>query len=125
MKMQDLESERKVSTQEAAAWATQNKISHLETSAKQKVNVDEAFHELVREIRRNSKESGAKADGKKVAYGIVARFRFRIDSGTLKLGYHLVRPEEAIEQAFDGVVSGLDDRFASSPILRGTAPEPR
>ena len=65
------------------------------------------------------------ADGKKVAYGIVARFRFRIDSGTLKLGYHLVRPEEAIEQAFDGVVSGLDDRFASSPILRGTAPEPR
>ena len=31
---QDLEAERKVSTQEAAAWAAQNKITHLETSAK-------------------------------------------------------------------------------------------
>ena len=32
--MQDLESDRKVSTQEAAGWATQNKIAHMETSAK-------------------------------------------------------------------------------------------
>ena len=37
----------------------------LETSAKAKINVDEAFHELVREIRRYHKENQPNSDAKK------------------------------------------------------------
>ena len=65
------------------------------------------------------------ADGKPVGYKVLARFRFRLGEGHLKLGYRLVRPEDVIEDAFKGVVDQLDDRFASAPILRGAAPEPR
>eukprot|EP00049_Salpingoeca_infusionum_P003808 m.71001 g.71001 ORF g.71001 m.71001 type:complete len:195 (+) comp12279_c0_seq1:992-1576(+) len=48
----DLDSERQVSNGEGGELAKQLKISHVETSAKQRINVDFAFHELVRIIRK-------------------------------------------------------------------------
>lgn len=48
----DLEYERTVSTSEGQELARQLKIQYLETSAKQRTNVDQAFHDLVRAIRK-------------------------------------------------------------------------
>lgn len=47
----DLEQERQVSGPEGKSLADNLSIEHVETSAKQRVNVDLAFHELVRIIR--------------------------------------------------------------------------
>ncbi|KAK9449185.1 ras family-domain-containing protein [Limtongia smithiae] len=55
----DLETERQVSQQEGSQLAKLFQCSFIETSAKQRVNVDEAFYNLVREIRRyNRDQSG-------------------------------------------------------------------
>jgi len=48
----DLENERTVSTAEAQELGRKLKIPYLESSAKQRINVDAAFHDLVRAIRR-------------------------------------------------------------------------
>ena len=53
----DLENERQVSTQEGRDLAKQFGCKFIETSAKSRYNVDESFFNLVREIRRFSKES--------------------------------------------------------------------
>lgn len=53
----DLDHERQVTTQEGKDLGKSLKIFHLETSAKQRVNVDLAFHELVRIIRKYTKEN--------------------------------------------------------------------
>jgi len=50
----DLESERTVSTAEATELGRKLKIPYLESSAKQRINVDAAFHDLVRAIRRSN-----------------------------------------------------------------------
>ncbi|WFD30871.1 RAS1 protein [Malassezia sp. CBS 17886] len=55
----DLESERQVSTSEGYTMARQFGCPFVETSAKQRVNVDEAFNDLVREIRRYNKEQAS------------------------------------------------------------------
>lgn len=52
----DLESERQVSTAEGYEVAKRFGCPFVETSAKQRVNVDEAYNDLVREIRRYNKE---------------------------------------------------------------------
>ena len=49
----DLEQQRQVTTAEAQAFARSLGASLIETSAAQRVNVDEAFHELVRTVRRH------------------------------------------------------------------------
>ncbi|KAI7821875.1 small G-protein Ras1 [Gamsiella multidivaricata] len=61
----DLEHERQVSTHEGRELAKQFGSRLIETSAKQRINVDEAFYNLVREIRRFNKEthSSAPANG--------------------------------------------------------------
>lgn len=51
----DLEHERQVGTHEGQALAKHFGCRFIETSAKQRMNVDEAFHDLVREIRRYNK----------------------------------------------------------------------
>ena len=48
----DLESERQVSKQEGEALARSFGCRFIETSAKSRINVDNAFYDLVREIRR-------------------------------------------------------------------------
>ena len=48
----DLEDERTVSTADGKELSSQLKIPYIETSAKQRTNVDPAFHDLVRAIRR-------------------------------------------------------------------------
>ncbi|KAG0198074.1 Ras GTPase [Mortierella sp. GBA30] len=53
----DLEHERQVSTHEGRELAKQFNSRLIETSAKQRINVDESFYMLVREIRRFNKET--------------------------------------------------------------------
>jgi len=52
----DLEMERQVSGHEGRELAKQFNCRFIETSAKQRIQVDEAFYNLVREIRRYNKE---------------------------------------------------------------------
>jgi len=52
----DLESERAVRQQEGRDMAAHFNCKFIETSAKSRINVDEAFYNLVREIRRYNKE---------------------------------------------------------------------
>jgi len=52
----DMEKEREVSTKEGKECAKRIKASFFETSAKLRVNVDEAFVELVRNVRKWEKE---------------------------------------------------------------------
>ncbi|GAA6013702.1 hypothetical protein JCM8202_000782 [Rhodotorula sphaerocarpa] len=59
----DLEYERQVGTHEGRELAKHFGSRFIETSAKQRLNVDEAFHELVREIRRFNKEQAAGRPG--------------------------------------------------------------
>ncbi|KAF0546089.1 ras-domain-containing protein [Gigaspora margarita] len=51
-----LEMERQVSEQEGRELAKQFNCKFIETSAKQRINVNEAFYNLVREIRKYNKE---------------------------------------------------------------------
>ncbi|CAH2240179.1 ras-like protein 2 [Pararge aegeria] len=48
----DLEHQRLVTLDEAQALSRQLKIPYIECSAKARMNVDQAFHELVRQVRR-------------------------------------------------------------------------
>lgn len=52
----DLESERVVSREEGEALARSFGCKHLETSAKARINVEQAFYDLVREIRKYNRE---------------------------------------------------------------------
>jgi len=59
----DLEDEqREVSKEEAQAYAKSFGIPFMETSAKRRINVDEAFHELVREIRKSKQPRQAQTN---------------------------------------------------------------
>jgi len=52
----DLENDRQVAGHEGRELAKSFNCRFIETSAKQRINVDEAFYNLVREIRRYNKE---------------------------------------------------------------------
>lgn len=54
-------------------------------------------------------------------YKVTARIRFRIDSGSLRLGYKLDRPEDILRQAFADVVKDVQQR-TSENVLYGTPP---
>jgi len=59
----DLEGEREVSTEEGQALARQFGCKFIETSAKSRRNVDSAFYDIVREIRRYNKEMSYPSGG--------------------------------------------------------------
>lgn len=65
----DLEEERQVTVQEGTDCGRHFKSPVLETSAKTRMNVEECFYQLVREIRKDRVESGPtdKKGGKKPA----------------------------------------------------------
>ncbi|ORY58110.1 ras-like protein [Pseudomassariella vexata] len=52
----DLESEREVTRQEGETLAKNFGCKFIETSAKSRINVDKAFYDIVREIRRYNRE---------------------------------------------------------------------
>ncbi|CDM30820.1 hypothetical protein DTO013E5_533 [Penicillium roqueforti] len=59
----DLEKERVVSEAEGEALARQFGCKFIETSAKSRINVENAFYDLVREIRRYNKEMSSYPSG--------------------------------------------------------------
>jgi len=59
----DLEDERMVSRQEGEALAREFGCKFIETSAKSRINVDQAFYDIVREIRRFNKEMSYSSGG--------------------------------------------------------------
>ena len=61
----DLEEERQVTTVEGQDLAKSFGCPFYETSAKARINVEEAFYELVREIRKYNNKSGTAAKPKK------------------------------------------------------------
>ncbi|KAG0301966.1 Ras GTPase [Linnemannia gamsii] len=64
----DLEHERQVSTHEGRELAKQFNSRLIESSAKQRINVDEAFYNLVREIRRFNKEAHSQPQSGQYGY---------------------------------------------------------
>ncbi|PGH26919.1 hypothetical protein AJ80_01300 [Polytolypa hystricis UAMH7299] len=59
----DLDKERVVSQQEGEALAREFGCKFIETSAKSRINVDNAFYDIVREIRRYNKEMSSYSGG--------------------------------------------------------------
>lgn len=53
------------------------------------------------------------------AYKVTARFRYRINDGTLLLGYVLDRPEDILRAAFDDIVQAVD-KGEVPPVFMGT-----
>ncbi|WP_394425508.1 DUF2303 family protein [Streptomyces sp. SGAir0957] len=53
------------------------------------------------------------------AYRMTARFKYRIDRGTLLLGYKLEQPEERAKAAFADVLAAINTDI-DTPILNGT-----
>ncbi|KAF8464174.1 ras-like protein [Kalaharituber pfeilii] len=66
----DLSADRAVSQQEGRQLADSFHCKFIETSAKSRINVDEAFHTLVREIRRYNKEQSGGASSPTHAMGM-------------------------------------------------------
>jgi GTPase KRas protein len=59
----DLDGERQVSRQEGESLARSFGCRFIETSAKSRINVDNAFYDLVREIRRYNREMSSPGGG--------------------------------------------------------------
>lgn len=59
----DLEKERAVTKQEGEALARDFGCKFIETSAKSRINVEDAFYDIVREIRRYNKEMSSFSGG--------------------------------------------------------------
>eukprot|EP00026_Physarum_polycephalum_P011511 Phypoly_transcript_11742.p1 GENE.Phypoly_transcript_11742~~Phypoly_transcript_11742.p1 ORF type:complete len:178 (+),score=22.18 Phypoly_transcript_11742:620-1153(+) len=67
----DLERERQVTTIEGQELARSFNCPFVETSAKARVNVDEAFHGLVKEIRKETQKAVKTSKNKKKAHCVV------------------------------------------------------
>lgn len=52
-------------------------------------------------------------------YRVVARLRYRIADGNLRIGYKLERPTDVLREAFQGVVDDVSTRIAAT-VLRGS-----
>ncbi|CAN8103011.1 unnamed protein product [Discula destructiva] len=65
----DLEGEREVTRQEGEALARGFNCKFIETSAKSRINVDKAFYDIVREIRRYNREMQGYSQGSGMSSG--------------------------------------------------------
>ncbi|KAI9795652.1 MAG: Ras GTPase [Piccolia ochrophora] len=65
----DLESERQVAKQEGESLARSFGCKFIETSAKSRINVDNSFYDIVREIRRYNKEMASYPSGGQAPMG--------------------------------------------------------
>lgn len=57
-------------------------------------------------------------------YRVNARFRYRISSGSLRIGVRLERPEDVLQEAFVGIADAVSSACAA-PVLVGASPEER
>jgi len=69
----DLESERQVSSQEGQDLAKSFGAPFFETSAKTRVNVEESFYQLVREIRKSIGPKSLSKSGSKSSKGLLKK----------------------------------------------------
>lgn len=76
----DLEGERAVSKEEGAHLARQFGCKFIETSAKSRINVDNAFYDLVREIRRYNREMSGNFGGAPPLGGHGPGQKFEVDN---------------------------------------------
>ena len=53
-------------------------------------------------------------------YRVVARFRYRIQDGVLRVGYRLERPADMLRDAFLGVVDKIEEGI-EAPVFRGVS----
>jgi uncharacterized protein YfdQ (DUF2303 family) len=58
-------------------------------------------------------------EGLTAGYQITARFRYRIEGSTLRMGYKLDRPQDSRATAFQDVVKAISEQI-TVPILNGT-----
>jgi len=76
----DLGSERQVGPKEGSDLAQHFGCKYIETSAKNRVNVEEAFATLVREIRKYNKELAAGRPGAPGAVGAAGQYQTQDDA---------------------------------------------
>lgn len=82
----DLDGERQVSTQEGQNLARQFGCKFIETSAKSRINVDNAFYDIVREIRRYNKEMSSYTGAPSGAQGQNGVNKMSVEDDTEKKG---------------------------------------
>ncbi|CEH14610.1 ras protein [Ceraceosorus bombacis] len=82
----DLEYERQVGSHEGRELAKHFGCRFIETSAKQRINVDEAFCNLVREIRRFNREQAGARPGAPGAMGAVGGMEYAQPGGNKQEG---------------------------------------
>lgn len=74
----DLSESRTISSEEGLKWATAHGCGFMETSAKLRVNIEETFEVLIRQVQRNrdqAKGIGANAAVKSSSTGIAQNFK--------------------------------------------------
>ena len=55
------------------------------------------------------------------AYGVEARFRYRIKEGALTMWYELVRPHRIVEDSFGGILARIREQIDDIPLYEATA----
>ncbi|RYP41326.1 hypothetical protein DL769_011592 [Monosporascus sp. CRB-8-3] len=82
----DLESEREVPRSEGEALAKTFGCKFIETSAKSRINVDKAFYDIVREIRRYNKEMQTYSSGGGANGGSAPPNKMNVEDGEAEAG---------------------------------------
>lgn len=82
----DLKEERVVSVEEGKALADSFGCKFIETSAKSRINVENSFFDLVREIRKYNREMSSGYGGHAPPMGSTPTTKFNIDDGEQSAG---------------------------------------